>query len=101
MAVITEIFILKMKDPTQADTVRERAREDFLSIEGVHSWTTYVTTDTSRPTLFAEVYTFPDYDTAKKVTPQFALREPTKAFLEEIDEVLVGQYFTEHKSKRV
>lgn len=97
MAEITEIFILKMKDPEQADAIRERAREDFTALEGVTSWKTYVTTDTERPTLFAEIYTFPDYDTAKGVTPQFAERDATKAFLAEIDEVLVGQYFTEYQ----
>ncbi len=96
MAEITEIFVLKMKDPEQADAIRERARTDFTALEGVTSWKTYVTTDPNRPTLFAEIYTFPDHDTAKRVTPKFSERELTKAFLAEIDEVLVGQYFTEH-----
>ena len=96
MAEITEIFVLRMKDPEQADAIRERARADFTALEGVTSWKTYVTTDSDRPTLFTEIYTFPDYDTAKRVTPQFAERDLTKAFLAEIDEVIVGQYFTEH-----
>ncbi len=99
MAEITEIFILKMKDPKRADAIRERAREDFTSLEGVTSWKTYVTTDSNRPTLFAEIFTFPHHDTAKRITPQFAERELTKSFLAEIDEVIVGQYFTEHKPK--
>lgn len=97
MSEITEIFVLKMKDPKRADAIRERARQDFTALEGVTSWKTYVTTDSSRPTLFAEIYTFPDHDTAKGVTPQFSQREATKAFLAEIDEVLVGQYFTEYQ----
>lgn len=92
---ITEIFVLKMKDPERANEVRERARADFTSIEGVTSWKTYVTTDKKRPTLFTEIYTFPDYDTAKAVTAQFAERELTKAFLAEVDEIVVGQFFTE------
>lgn len=96
MAEITEIFVMTMKNPDQADAVRERAREDFTSLEGVTSWKTYVTTDPNRRTLFAEIYTFPDHDTAKRVTPQFATRALTQAFLEEIDEIIVGQYFTEH-----
>ena len=96
MAAITEIFILKMKDPQRAEVIRERAREDFTLLEGVISWKTYVTTDIHRSLLFAEVYTFPDHATAKRVTPQFAERELTKAFLAEVDEVIVGQYFTEH-----
>lgn len=96
MPEITEIFVLKMKDPDGADAIRERARADFLSVEGVTSWKTYVTISQDRPTLFTEIYTFPDVATAKKVTPQFAERDLTKAFLAEIDEILVGQYFTEH-----
>lgn len=96
MTQITEIFVLKMKDSERVDSIREKARADFLSIDGVDSWKTYITTDPKRPTLFAEIYTFPDYETAKRVTPQFAERELTKAFLSEIDEVLVGQYFTDY-----
>lgn len=99
MPEITEIFVLKMKDPDRVDEIRERARADFLSVEGVTSWKTYVTTNPDRPTLFAEIYTFPDAATAKKVTPQFAQRDLTRAFLAEIDEILVGQYFTEHTPK--
>lgn len=100
MAEITEIFVLKMKNPKRAEAVRELAREDFTALEGVTSWKTYVTTAKDRPTLYAEIYTFPDHDTATRVTPQFAERDPTKAFLAEIDEVLVGQYFTEHAPTR-
>ncbi len=96
MAEVTEIFVMRMKDPERADKIRERAREDFTTLDGVTSWKTYVTTDANRPTLFAEIYTFPDYETAKRVTPQFAEREPTKEFLNEVDEILVGQYFTKH-----
>lgn len=95
MGKITEIFILKMKDPEKAALARSEAKKDFLSLEGVETWRTYTTTDKSKPQLFAEVYTFPDYDTAKNVTPEFAKREKTKAFLEEIEEIVVGQYFTE------
>jgi len=97
MVEITEIFVMTMKDSgARVDAIREAAREDFLSLEGVTSWKTYVTTDKNRPTLYAEIYTFPNYDTAKSVTPQFALRDATKEFLAEVDEILVGQYFTEH-----
>ncbi len=99
MSEITEIFVLALKDPARADAVRERARADYLSLDGVSSWKTYVTTDPNRPTLFAEVYRYPSAEVAKQVTPQFAEREPTKAFLAEVDQVLVGQYFTEHRSK--
>lgn len=101
MTQITEIFVLKMKDSERLDSIREKARADFLSIDGVDSWKTYITTDRKRPTLFAEIYTFPDYETAKRVTPKFAERELTKAFLAEIDEIVVGQYFTEYTSKGV
>jgi len=100
MAEITEIFVLKMKDLEQADAIRERAREAFTKLEGVTSWKTYVTTNPERPTLFAEIYTFPDHDTAKRVTSQFSKLESTKAFLAEIDEILVGQYFTEYQPQR-
>jgi len=100
MKKITEIFILKMKESARTDKIREEAREDFLSLEGVESWETYVTTDPNKPTLFAEIYTFPNEETAKQVTPEFAKRQPTKAFLEEIDEIIVGQYFTKHTPKQ-
>lgn len=99
MTKITEIFVLKIKSSKRIDAVREAARKDFLSIEGVDSWETFVTTDPNRPTLFAEIYEFPDHTTAKRVTPQFAEREATKAFLKEIDEIIVGQYFTKHQPK--
>ena len=100
MTEITEIFVVAMKDPERADEISERARADFTSIEGVTSWKTYVTTDLNRPTLFAEIYTFPDHGTAKRVPPQFAKRELTRAFLAEIDEIIVGQYFTEFQLKQ-
>lgn len=99
MSEITEIFIMTMKNPDRADAIREAARADFTSLDGVTSWKTYITTDPDRPTLFAEIYTFPDYATAKKVTPQFATRAATQAFLAEVDEMKVGQYFTEYVSK--
>lgn len=89
---------MTMKSPERAEALRERARAQFTSIDGVTSWKTYITTDTERPTLFAEIYTFPDRETAKSVTPKFAELEHTKAFLAEVDEVLVGQYFTEYQS---
>ena len=99
MAEITEIFILKMKESEELDAIREAAREDFTSLDGVTSWETYITTAEDRPTLYAEVYTFPDYETAKKVTPQFAHRDATKAFLGCIDEMIVGQYFKQYVPK--
>jgi hypothetical protein len=98
MTEITEIFVMTMKDQgARVDKIREAARKDFLSLDGVTSWKTYITTDKNRPTLYAEIYTFPDSDTAKKVTPQFALRDATKTFLAEVDELLVGQYFTAYQ----
>lgn len=96
MPEITEIFILKVKDPKRADVLREVARADFLKIDGVDSWNTYRSTDTDRPTLYAEIYRFRDYEAAKRITPSFATREATKAYLKEVDEILVGQYFQEH-----
>ena len=96
MPEITEIFILKVKDPKRADVLREAARTDFLKIDGVDSWKTYMSTDKDRPTLYAEIYQFHDYEAAKRITPSFATREATKAYLEEVDEILVGQYFQEH-----
>lgn len=96
MTEITEIFVLKMKQGTNAENVREAAREDFVALEGVTSWETFVSTDKSRPALYAEIFKFPDHQTAKKVTPQFAQRPATKAFLEEIEEMIVGQFFQRH-----
>lgn len=99
MPEITEIFILSMKDPDRADSIREQARADYLSLDGISSWKTLKTTDHERPTLFAEIYTYSDHESAKRVTAQFAERPATRAFLAEIDEVIVGQWFTEHKPK--
>lgn len=99
MPAITEIFVMSMKDPERVDAIRETARADFTSLEGVSSWKTFVTTDTSRRTLFAEIFTFPDHATAKATTPQFAERDATKTFLAEIEDIIVGQYFTEHQPK--
>jgi len=96
MATITEIFVLKMKEGAHVDAIREAAREDFVSLDGVTSWETLVSIDPSRPTLYADIFTFPDHDTAKKVTPQFAERPATQAFLAEIEEMVVGQFFTAH-----
>ena len=98
MPEITEIFVLKLKDPDHADPVRERARADFLGLEGVTSWRTYVTASRESPTLFAEVFTYPDAATAQQVTPEFAKRPATKAYLAEIEDMLVGRYFVEHQS---
>ncbi|WP_299210679.1 hypothetical protein [uncultured Tateyamaria sp.] len=99
MAEITEIFILKMKEGAEVDAVREAAREDFVALEGVTSWETLVTTDRTRQTLYADIFTFPDHDTAKRITPQFAERPATKAFLGQIEEMVVGQFFTAHQPK--
>ncbi len=99
MSKITEIFILKMKKGDDVDAIREAARADFVALEGVMSWETQVTTDQSRDTLYADIFTFPDHETAKRVTPQFAERPATKAFLGQIDEMIVGQFFTTHQPK--
>lgn len=98
MTTITEIFILKMKEGPDVDAIREAAREDFLALEGVTSWETLVTTDRSRQTLYADIFTFPDHETARRVTPQFAVRPATKAFLGQIEEIVVGQFFTAHSA---
>ena len=95
MAEITEIFVLKMKDPERAAAVRARARDDFLNLEGVSSWRTFVTCHPDKPLLFAEIFKFPDEPTARSITPEFARRPATAAFLEEIEEIVVGQYFVE------
>ncbi|WP_299949610.1 hypothetical protein [uncultured Ruegeria sp.] len=99
MTAITEIFVLKMKEGADVDAIREAARADFVALEGVTSWETLVTTDRSRDTLYAEIFTFPDHETAKRVTPQFAKRPATKAFLGQIEEMIVGQFFTPHQPK--
>lgn len=99
MTEITEIFILKMKEGAHVDAIRDAARDDFVALDGVNSWKTFVTTDQNRQTLYADIFTFPDHATAKKVTPRFAERTATKAFLAEIDEIVVGQYFKTHLPK--
>lgn len=97
MSEITELFIVKMKENAGVDTVREAARADFVALEGVTSWETLVTTDPSRDTLYADIFTFPDHETAKRVTPEFAKRPATQAFLGQIDEMIVGQFFKAHQ----
>lgn len=88
---------MTMTDPTRADAIRETARADFLSVDGVDTWRTFVTIHPNKSTLFAEIYEFPYEETAHRVTPQFRERAATKAFLAEVDEILVGQYFVEHQ----
>lgn len=99
MTTITEIFILKMKDDPQIDAIREAARKDFVALDGVTSWETLVTTDQSRQTLYADIFTFPDHETAKRVTPEFAKRPATQAFLGQIEEMVVGQFFATHQPR--
>ena len=99
MTMITEIFVLKMKEGAEVGAIREAARADFVALEGVTSWETLVTSDPSRDTLYADIFTFPDHETAKRVTPQFAERPATKAFLGQIEEVIVGQFFKTHQPK--
>ncbi|WP_282095113.1 hypothetical protein [Epibacterium ulvae] len=99
MTAITEIFVLKMKDGAHVDAVREAARKDFVALDGVMSWQTLVSVDPSRPTLYTDIFTFPDHATAKRVTPQFAKRPATQAFLAEIEEIIVGQFFTAYQPK--
>ncbi|WP_306141798.1 hypothetical protein [Roseibium sp. MMSF_3412] len=99
MPEITEIFVLKMKDADRVAPIRERARDDYLSLDGITSWKTFVTTDEERPTLFTEVYTYPDVESAKQVTAQFSKRPATQAYLAEIEDVIVGQWFTEPTSQ--
>lgn len=96
MTTITEIFVLKMKEGPHVDAVREAARQDFVALEGVTSWETLVSVDPSKPTLYTDIFTFPDHETAKRVTPQFAERPATQAFLDQIEEMVVGQFFTAH-----
>ena len=96
MTEITEVFVLKMKDGENADAIREAARKDFTSLEGVTSWETLVSTDPSRPTLYTDIFKFPNMEAAKRVTSQFAERPATQAFLGQIGEILVGQFFTAH-----
>ena len=100
-ATVTEIFVLAMKDTANVSAIRERARKDFLSLHGVNSWKTYVTTSPDKRTLFAEIYEFPDEETAFRVSPLFAEREATKVFLAEVDDIIVGQYFVEHQPKEL
>lgn len=95
MSEITEIFVLKMKDADRAAPIRERARADYLSLAGITSWKTFVTADEDRSTLFTEAYTYPDVESAKRVTAQFSKLPATQAFLAEIEDVIVGQWFTE------
>ncbi|WP_299598263.1 hypothetical protein [uncultured Tateyamaria sp.] len=96
MTATTEIFVLKMKDGAHVDAVREAARTDFVALDGVTSWETLVSVDPNKPTLYTDIFTFPDHETAKHVTPQFAERSATQAFLAEIDEIIVGQFFKAH-----
>ncbi|NET33192.1 MAG: hypothetical protein F6K19_14430 [Cyanothece sp. SIO1E1] len=95
MSEITEIFIVKLKNPARAVAIRERARADFLGIEGVKSWQTLKSTNPNKATLFAEIFTFTDLETAQRIGPTFGERPMTKAFQHEIAEMLVGQCFAE------
>lgn len=95
MPEITEIFILSVKEPARAEAVRARAKRDMLALDGVTSWRTLATTRSDKPLLFAEIFTFVDEPTAKRLGRQFSERPATKAFLAEVDEVIVGRHFAE------
>ncbi len=93
MPEIVEIFVLKMKDPELAQVARRRAHLDFSSLPGLASWRTLHSRDQDRPLLFADVFTFEDLEAAKRLGAQFSQREATRAYLDEVEEILVGQHF--------
>ena len=98
MTVVTEIFILKMKDSDRLNAIREKARQAFTALDGVTSWETLATLDASKGMLYAEIYSFPDFKTAQRVTAMFSELPETQKFLAQIDEILVGRFFTPIKS---
>ncbi len=53
--------------------------------------------DQPRQTLHADIITFQHRKTAKRVTLQFPGRTATNAFPAQIEEMLVGQFFTTHQ----
>ena len=95
MPELKELFVLRLKNSDDAKAKRDIAREDFLQLDGVMSWRTYATTDAKRPQLFAEVFTYKDETSARAAMPQFAERPATRAFLGEVEEILVGGLFSE------
>lgn len=97
MTEVTEIFVLKMKDNPRLDAIREKAREAFTALDGVTSWETLVTHDPSRETLYTEIYSFPNVETAERVAAMFSELPETQKFLAEIGEIIVGRFFVPHK----
>ncbi len=47
-----------------------------------------ITTNSNSSSLYAEIYTFPDHGTAKRVITQFALCDSAKTFLAEENKIL-------------
>jgi len=84
---IPETFVLK---------TRQAARTHFTAVAGVPFCETQVTTDQSRRPLHADTSTFPDHETTKATTPQYAQRPASQAYLGKTVEVVVGQFFQTH-----
>ena len=92
---IVEFFVIRLSDEDTAGQVRNAARPVFCALEGVRDWRTYRSVGTDRPTLFVEAFMFDDPDSAKAAGARFSELDETKAFLGQIEEILVGQHFTD------
>ncbi len=95
MTSITEFFVVRLLDEEAAAHARDSARPVFCALEGVQDWRTYRSVAKDRPTLFVEAYTFDSAETAKAAGAQFSELAETKAFLGQIEEMLVGQHFVD------
>ncbi|WP_411892755.1 hypothetical protein [Yoonia sp. SDW83-1] len=93
MSEITEFFVVRLSDEIAAKDARAIARPVFCELAGVKDWQTYKSTAVDRPTLFIEAFTFQNTGTAKAAGAQFSILDETKAFLSQIEEMIVGQHF--------
>ena len=95
MSTITEIFVLKLSDEAAAAEARETARKAFLQRDGALDWKTLKSVAEDRPTLFTEIFTFADRDSALAGGRAFSEMDETRAFLAHVGEIVVGQHFAE------
>lgn len=95
MSRIHEHFVVRLKDEAAAAPIRARARAAFLALPGVEDWRTHRSTDPDRPTLFVETFTFADAPRARAAGARFSEMAETRALLGQIEEMIVGQHFTD------
>jgi hypothetical protein len=93
MDKIIEIVVVQMNDDAEANLLRKKAKEDFLSFDGLERWDTYVSVEPNKEKIYAEVLTFADEAASSRLAPTFTKRETTKAYYDGIKHIVLGRFF--------